>query len=173
MLRLLSKIHDLPVIPQTVGSPAGTIADYVLDPATGKIVAYELAGRQQARFFSCVDVLRYFDDGILISDPSVLQPVDELMRVQKLLQPRVRLRKLKVVTEDGDTLGKAADCLIETTGHFVAKLYVRPSLPQRIFTENMIIPRERIVEISPKQIVVRHDSEVTAPEGAIKPKVAG
>ena len=173
MLRLLSKIHKLPVIPQTVGSPAGTVADYVLDPSTGKIVAYELSGRGEARFFSCVDVLKYYDDGILISDPDVLQPVSELLRVQSLLKPRVRLHKLKVVTEEGEKLGKAADCLVDTTGHFVAKLYVTPSMPKRIFTENMIIPRQHILEITPKQILVRHHHTPAASKVKIEPKVAG
>lgn len=173
MLRLLSKIHKLPVIPQTVGSPVGTVVDYVLDSSTGKIVAYELAGRGEARFFSCLDVLKYFDDGILISDPEVLQPIGELLRVQSLLDPRIRLHKLKVITEEGEKLGKAADCLIDTTGHFVAKLYVTPGLPKRIFTENMIIPRQHILEITPQHVVVRYHQNPAASKAKVEPKVAG
>lgn len=167
MLQLLSTLPGLPVIVEGTGQVAGTLQGWVLDPDTGKVGAYRL---KDGRYLSPNDIRSYHPEGLLVGDENTPQPLEELVRIKELVGSAPNIMKLPVVTEPGERLGKVHDVAVETTGHFLAKLYVRPSLLGRLFTEERIFSREHIIRITSQQIVVRYDKDVPAP--GVEPEVA-
>lgn len=170
MLKLLSNLRGQPVVAQQLGKPIGAIDDWVIDPERGQVVAFELTGRQERRFLSGVDIINHLDAGLVVAGEDALQSVDELVRVKKLIDDRCTLIGSKVVTEKGKRLGKVRDCLIDSAGLFIAKLYVQPNLLDRVFSEEMILPREHIVKMTPREVIVRYDMKASSP--GIEPEIA-
>lgn len=158
MLKFVSQIVGLPVVPQDLPEPAGTIARPVVDPATGKVGAYELRSRQSRRFVSVIDIISYFEDGVVIRDNDAIQQPDDLVRLKPLLSEPFTPSGVRVVTESGRRLGKVADYSIDTGSHLIAKLHIRP--PFWIWREELIIPREHVTKMSRREIVVRYDGTV-------------
>ena len=163
---MLSTLQGQPVVAQHTGETVGAVADWVIDPGKGKVEAFELSG---GRFVSPVDVLNYLDAGLVVASRDAAQSPDELVRVKKLLSERCRLIGCKTVTERGKRLGKVKDGLVDTTSLFIAKIYVQPQLWNRIFQEERIIPREQVVTMTPKQVVVRYDVKPQASEVEAEP----
>lgn len=167
MLKLLSTIIGRPVISQRDGRRVTTVVEAVGDSATAKVVAYKIGAGPS--LLSTTDVLAYLDDGLVVSDADALQPESELVRVKQLGDTRTKFLGSKVVTEQGKRLGTVNDILIETDGHFLIRLHVRPSWPARLFANERIVSRERIVRLSAREVVVRYDEK--APVSA-EPEIA-
>lgn len=168
MLRLLTHIYGLPVIAQAAGTPITTIDEAVFDSDKGKVVAYKV--KERGKLLSTVDILNYFDDGVLVGSADVLQNPHELPRVADLLTENIGLVGLRTVNEQGERLGKVEDVLIDSSGHFLAKLYVKPGLFHRFVTDQLIISRDQVVKITPREAVVRYD--VKAQPAGAEPEVA-
>lgn len=165
----MTSLIGSPVIAQHVPKPIGYVRDAVIDPEHGKVVCWELRSRRANRFLATIDVLGYTDNGLLIGDADVPQSLNDLARVKILLEHPVHLLKLPVVTEQQKRLGRVKDCLIETTGHFIAKLFVAPSLLTRVFEDEIVIGRERVIKITAAKVIVRYD--VKSPARAGEPEI--
>ena len=163
MLRLVSSVLGLPVMLHHTAQKIGDVGTFVVDPAKGKIEAYEMQGRRKQRYLSTVDVLDYYDDAITARDADALQEATDLVRLTGLLEERTDLLGLRVVSQRGRRLGKVKDALFDTQTHFIAKLYVKPGLTSRLLTSELVIAREQIVAVTPKQVTVRYDEKAAAP----------
>jgi sporulation protein YlmC with PRC-barrel domain len=157
MLKLLSTIIGQPVISQRDGIKLTTVTGVVGDASSGKIVAYRVASTPG--FIVTTDILAYLDEGLVISDADSMQPEDELIRIKRLGDSRTAFLGTKVVTEQGKRLGTVNDILIETEGGFMTRLHVRPGFPNRLFSSERIIPRERVIKMDSCQAVVRYDEK--------------
>ncbi len=165
MLKLLSTVVGRPVLSQRDGGRLADVAAVVGDTDTAKVVAY----RAGDGLVSTADVMAYLDEGLVVADGDAIQPEDELVRVARLGDRRTGFVGLKAVTEQGRRLGTVDDVLIETEGHFVARLHIRPPFPFRLFAGERIVPRERIVRMDARRVVVRYDDK--APVSA-EPEIA-
>lgn len=169
-LRLLSEILRLPVVSSQTGKPLGMVNDFVLDAAKGVIEAYEVRSGRHKRYLSTVDISKYYDNAVLVPSPDVLQRTDELIRLKELLNSPIRIIGSKVVTEEGKKLGTVRDCMIHSTGHFIAKINVKPNLLARVVSEERIISRENILKVMPRKVVVRYDMKAQAAN--VEPEIA-
>lgn len=168
MLRLLSTIISRPVIAQREGAAVAAVTEAVCDPAKAKVIAYRVD--TAPGFVATSDILTYLDDGLTVSDRDAIQAEDDLIRVKRLGEQRTAVLGLKVVTEQRKRLGTVSDALIETDGHFLSRLHVRPRFPSSLFGSERIIPRERVVRMDSREVVVRYDGEAR-PVGA-EPEIA-
>lgn len=169
-MRLLSEILKLPVVSSQDGKSLGHVDDFVLDPAKGVIVAYQVRIGRNRTYLSTVDITKYYDNAILVPSPDVLQRSNELIRLKSLLKSPLKLIGSKVVTEEGKRLGNVRDCQIHSTGHFIAKIHVKPSLLASMMSEERIISRENIVKVMPGTVVVRYDMKAQAAN--VEPEIA-
>lgn len=167
MLKLLSTVIGRPVISHRDGRRVTNVAGVVGDSTTAKVVAYRVSNGPG--LVSTTDILAYLDEGLVVADGDAIQPEDELIRVKRLADKRTGFLGLKVFTEQGKRLGVVDDVLIETDGHFLVRLHVRPSFPARLFARERIIPRERVIRMNHREVVVRYDEK--APVSA-EPEIA-
>lgn len=160
MLISLRSVPGLTVVTQAGPHRLGQIAAPILDPDKGVIAAYRLTDRPPT-YLATVDVAGYTGDAVVTNTPDAVQPPDDLVRLQPLLAADLDPLKLKVVDENGQRLGTASDYEFDTTDHRIARLHVRPSWWRRFTASDLILPRERIVRITPEGITVRYDGSVT------------
>lgn len=164
MLKLLTSIAGLPVVAQREGQTIGHLAEAVFAPDKGVIIAYRVKGTSKQSYLSTVDILAYLDEAIVVADAEVLASDDDLVQVKRLGADKIKLLGLRVETDQSKRLGRVTDCLLETSSHLLAKVYIGRPFWQRPFSSDLIIPREQIVHITPRLMVVRYDVEAKAPE---------
>lgn len=168
MLRLVSSLLKQPVMAAHLPQPLGFVRDYILDPDKGQLVAYAVKSGRHTTYVSTVDVVKHFDDAVQVSNAEALQDLDELVRIKHLIHAPIKLIGAKVVDENGASLGKVKDALFDTLDHRIARLHIKPTLVEQLFTEERIIPRDRIVRIEPRHVVIRNVEKTLAAEPQVE-----
>jgi len=85
------------------------------------------------------------------------------VRLKALKSDNFTLIRKTVVSDMGRKLGSVEDFTINIETNKVQKLYVKQSIMRSFFGSSLIIDRTQIVDVTPKQIVVR---EATLKAGA-------
>lgn len=136
----------------------GVISDIVIDPANGNFVGIliqEEFGKNAIKALAEKDIVAFGLDFILISEYSALGEINEIVRIQNIINTKTRILKNKVYTETGVYLGKVYDFTLDIDNKRLSRLYVKhPFFLQGGFLENKIIPYVQIVSIDKKKIVV-------------------
>lgn len=153
MLKLHSQLSGLPLMGLREGHEAGRIRDLVIDPETGRLLAYlvEFGLLRGPRIIAASDVREISPDLAIIDSSDDITTPDEIIRVADLLDSRFRLIGSRVVTESGDRLGKVSDYAVDVITHSLERLDVKGGLSGR----ELLISRTEIVRIEPGEVVVR------------------
>lgn len=166
MLRLVSDLVGVPIVAEADGQALGRCTGIVFDSEKGKVLAFGLAG---GRYVSTVDIRAYLSEGLIVGEINAAQPLDDLPTVQEAEKKGIRPVGVKAITAKGNRLGKVSDAELETDGHFIVKLHVKPPW-WRPAGRDLIIPRERVVRYEPGRVVVRYDDGERP--AAVEPEVA-
>ncbi|MEX2043576.1 MAG: PRC-barrel domain-containing protein [Patescibacteria group bacterium] len=174
MLKLLSDLTGQPVVSERDGTPAGRVRQPVFDAAKGKVLAYRLGGPAAMHgsggaYVSTVDVRAYLDHGLVIAGPEIAQPLEDLPAVRRAVDAGIEPIGLRAETNKGKRLGKVDDLTIETEGHFLTKLHVKPPWWQPT-GKGLIVPRSRVERFEPGRVVLRYDSDGST--AGLEPEVA-
>lgn len=169
MLKLLSDLADQPVVSEREGAPVGRVRRTVFDATKGKVLAYRIGGGSTGTYVSTVDVRAYLDHGLVIVGPEIAQPLDDLPTVRKAVEADVDPIGLRAETTKGKRLGKVDDATIETEGHFLTKLHIKPPWWQ-LTGKELIVPRSRVDRFEPKRVVLRYDNDGNTAE--LEPEAA-
>jgi sporulation protein YlmC with PRC-barrel domain len=168
MLKLLSDLIGQPVVSERDGASIGRVRSVAFDAEKGKVLAYRLAGSADS-YVSTVDVRAYLDQGLVIAGPEVAGPLEDLPTVRKALESDINPIGLRAETTKGKRLGTVDDATIESEGHFLAKLHIKPPWWQ-LAGKELIIPRSRVDRFEPRRVVVRYDNGGSPAE--LEPEVA-
>jgi sporulation protein YlmC with PRC-barrel domain len=147
------------VVSQAGPQRLGQATDVIVDPDKGQVVAYRLDSHPTT-YLATVDVAGYADDAIITKVPDAVQPVDELIRLKPFVDAKLKPIGLRVTDEDGQKLGKVSDFIFDSTDHRLMRVHVRPSWLRMLTAKELILPRERIIRITPSEVIVRYDSSV-------------
>jgi len=166
MYALASKLIPLPVLSLQTGATVATVKGLVLDPATLEVVAFSCvvaghAGPEIALMLR--DVRELALDCVIVDSEDELTELDDIVRLKALRNENFTLIRKPVVSDMGRRLGNVEDYTINIQTNKVQKLYVKQSIIRSFFGSSLIIDRTQIVDVSPKQIVVR---EATLKAGA-------
>lgn len=165
MLKLLSDLIGQPIISERDASPMGRVRSTVFDAAKGKVLAYRLGDT----YVSTVDVRGYLDHGLVIAGAEVAQTLDDLPSILRAAEAGIEPVGLRAETNKGKRLGTVDDATIETDGHFLTKLHIKPRWWQ-LSGKELIVPRARVERFEPKRVVLRYDNG-GSPAG-LEPEVA-
>jgi len=171
MYALASKLIPLPVLSLQTGATVATVKGLVLDPATLEVVAFSCevgghAGPETAILLR--DVRELALDCVIVDSEDELIEIDDIVRLKALRSEDFALIRKPVVSDMGRKLGNVEDFTINTETNKVQKLYVKQSIVRSFFGASLIIDRTQIVDVTPKQIVVR---EATLKAGVFSPEV--
>lgn len=145
--------RGMPVADADTGEILGVVTGMLIQPDSGKIEGFFVQAKrflgQQHLFLSSLDIL-HVGRTVAVRDPDVLAPVDDLVRIQSLLEdPRTFLGQ-RVRTESGVFLGRCADVQFDTAAFAIAWLF-----PRRWLRYGRPVPIAAVVEVRPEAIVVR------------------
>jgi len=148
------------------GSYIGRVADLIIDPANGKLLALKMRKSSvfKPKIICTIDIQGYTPIFLIAKDDSVICDADEVVRVKEVLDKKVLIIGNKVETESGKKLGICEDILIDTETSMVIKFYVKSAGILGPLSSDLIIPSSRVVSINRDAIVVK--------ENGVKEKVA-
>jgi uncharacterized protein YrrD len=105
MRRLFTETVGIPVMLEDSTAPVGFVKDLVIDQETGRLAAFVLP---RGHAISTSEVVEW-DDYIVVRDEDSIGELEELVRVSRLVERQHRIFGKKVVTEDGEDLGRGYD----------------------------------------------------------------
>lgn len=144
----------------------GKVADLIIDPANGKLLALKLQSKIfKPKIICTIDIQGFTPLFLVAKDDSVVVSADEVVRVKQVLDKKIMIIGNKVKTETGKKLGICEDILIDTTTSMTIKFYVKTSGIMGTLQPDRIIPSSAVVRIDRDAIVVKEN-------GAVKKKVA-
>src|SRR5438270_8826890 len=100
------------------------------------------------------DVRQVAKDCLVIDSEDEIEEASEIVRLQQILETKFQLIGLPVLTESGHKLGKVEDYTLELASYRVQKLYVKQPIMKNLLLNHLVIDRDQITDVTPKQITV-------------------
>jgi sporulation protein YlmC with PRC-barrel domain len=164
MYALASQLQSLPVISLQTGETVAVIKEPLINPDDLVIMAYicTTARREQTLVLLVRDIREHALDCLIIDSEEELAEPGDLVRLGPLLkQSFTPLGKL-AVTDMGRRMGRVENYTVNLDTDKVQKLYIRQPLWRSWFGSSLIIDRAQIIDVTPRQIVIR-DTATPAP----------
>jgi len=137
----------------------GEVSDFIIEPESGKIVALLLKKRLFAppKIVSPQDIIDIVENSILVRSQEDATSLEEVVRAKEILAGGITFLGTRVETESGTHIGKVRDFIFDYPNFVVLKLYVQTNLLRELFQNELIIPTEKIVQVTKKAIIVSDD----------------
>jgi len=148
-----SKAAGTPVVEDMTEEPIGTISGILLHPDLGKVEGFFVAIRgflHTTELFLPAPDIRHWGSRVRIRDADVLAPIEDHVRLQRLMEEGRLLLLQPIVTESGRPLGICRDVQFQTSTYMLEWIF-----PRRFFRWGRPIPANAIIEVRPEAIIVR------------------
>ncbi len=155
-------IIGMPVTDDQMEEDVGFIRGILIHPDTAVVEGFFVTVRsffqQETIFLSSADIM-HVGTRIRIRHAHVLSPVDELIRLQPLLDEGRPMLGQHIITESGRVLGRCADIQFETDTFHLEWLF-----PRQWFRWKSAVPCSAIVQVRPDAIIIRDLLSVADPQ---------
>lgn len=161
MLQLSTAYYNKPVMSLRTGAQIATATEPLINPNNLKIEGFYCQDKFENKELILLtqDIRDTLPQGFAVNDHSVLVEAEDLIRHKKILEIRYQLIGKPVVVGKRKRLGKVVDFAVETETFYLQKLYVGQHLLKSLTNGQISVTRDRIVEITPKQIRVKDPKE--------------
>ncbi len=157
MLFWREKILNIPLMSLQTGGQLGVATEPIIDPHTLKIVAFYCEGKlieDHPAVLHTDDIREFGQLGFIINDSDDIMPINDLIRLQEILDLHFELIGKRVIDSTKDKLGKVQDYIIESETFEIMKLSVHRPILKALNDAELIIDRRQIIEINDEAIVV-------------------
>jgi sporulation protein YlmC with PRC-barrel domain len=161
MLQLADSLNGLAVMSLRTGGMVARAERPIINPNNLKIEGWYCRDHfsKQELILLTKDLRDIVPQGLAIDDYEVLSTPEELIRLKGILALDFQLVGKPTITNNGRKLGKVSDFATDTSSFFIKKLYINQPIYRTLNGGQLSLDRTQIVEITPKQIVVRDVEE--------------
>lgn len=162
MQKLYSELIGIPVLTEYSSAPVALIKDIVIDPDSGKVLAFCVNGQ---KIISSMDV-ESIGNSLVIADHDRIVPINEILRVETVAKMNISIIGARVIgNRSKKYIGRVVDYAIDTkhlslVAIHCAKVFFFFRFNERIF------PYKNIVKISKHTVIVKDSNEILALEKA-------
>lgn len=172
MLLQSSQLAHGRVISLHTGQQVATLSSPILSPHKLEVVGFYCEnGRGQKIALLSQDIREAAPGKILIDSEDELTAVNDLVRLQDVININFSLIGKSVKSLSKKRLGKVEEYIMDTLNFEIQKLYVKQSLFKSFAMQSLVIDRQQIVEVSDKYITVE-DAVIAKPAVAVVPPVS-
>jgi uncharacterized protein YrrD len=161
MLILGSRLLNSPVMSLQTGTRLASTIKPIIDPATLRILAYEVDGpllTEKPSFVRTDDIREYGRLGMIIDSTDELIGLEDVIRIQKIYTLQFPLIGIQVIDEHKRKLGKVDDYTLDTGDFLIQQLNVRRGFLKGITDTGLLVNRSQILEINNTSIIVKAPS---------------
>lgn len=158
MLVLGSRLHDTPVMSLQTGTRLAKTSAPIIDPATLKIMAYQIDGPlldEHPSFLRIDDIREMSGIGMIVDSSDEFVGLDDIIKLKKLHDLGFALVGMPVIDEHKHRLGKVDDYSVETGSFVIQQLNVRRGFLKGLTDTGLLIHRSQITDINDDAIVVK------------------
>ncbi len=140
------------------GTRLATATEAIIDPRTLQVVALFVDGpllSSKPAVLHTIDIRELSDIGIIVDSDAKLMPLDDLVRLQTVLDYNFELVGLRVADEQGHKLGKVKSYVVDLINFEVQQVYTEHSLLRSFNTIGSTIARSQIVSVDNAKMVVQ------------------
>jgi len=165
MLILGSRLLHTPVMSLQTGTRLAHTLKPIIDPATLRVLAYEIDGpllTEKPSFVRTNDIREYGRLGMIIDGNDEIIGLEDVIQIQKIYGLQFSLLGIQVVDEHKRKLGKVDDYTLDTGDFLIQQLNVKRGFLRGITDTGLLINRSQIIEINNTSIVVKAPSVKSA-----------
>lgn len=162
MLQLSSKLFNIPIMSLRSGGPVGTAVSPVINPNNLKIEGWYAVDRFSGKklVLPVSEVRELTRRGLAVNDHDAMTDPTEMVRLKKVIEIDYQLLGKMIITEKHRKVGKITDFAFEPESMYIQNLYARGRGLRSLASDELVIGRGQIVQITDKAIVVR-DTDVS------------
>jgi hypothetical protein len=112
------------------------------------------------------DIREVSPRGVIVDDVEVAVEPEDVVRLKKIIDLHFELIDKKVIS-GRFSIGKVVDYAVERDGFTIQKLYVEPTIWNKIKTNRLTIDRSQVIEVSHKYIKIK-SNEVKEPKAVTR-----
>lgn len=129
----------------------GTVADLLIDPDRGKIVALLIAAPASSELLALQTAdITTWGNRIHVREPEVLGPATDFVRLQSLLQEKRTFVGQRIQTKSGASIGKCIDVQFRSDTFDIEWIF-----PRKFFKKGLALPTSDILEVTERAIIVK------------------
>jgi len=155
-----TQILNKPVFAEEEKEEVGQVLEIIIDPENGQILGF-LVSQPFAKpsVVSNMDVLDISNDAIVINSANSLISPSEIIKIQEILNQKIKILGARAETESKKPLGRIEDFIIETETGSLMKFYIKSGF----FSPLLILPATSVLKIE-KNKVIFSDDVLTSPK---------
>lgn len=174
MLKLSGEFINRNILSLRLGGQVATAIEPIINPNNLKIEGWFCEDiRSKARLIlQPISIREMINEGFIIDDIDELVPLEDSIRLRKVVDLGFNLIGKQVVTDAKRKLGKVGDYALNPDDFVIQKLYVNQTIVKDFSGGGKVIDRTQIVEITDSKIIVRDTLDklsATAPIPAAEP----
>ena len=128
----------------------GEILQLLIDPKNGALLGFLVrAGGlfSGPKALSIIDIREWDPNGLVILSVNHVVPVDDIVRLKKIVDDKTIILGMKAQTESSKSLGNIDNLLIDTDANAVVKYYVKNILTgdERVFPSSAVVKIDKAV----------------------------
>lgn len=157
MLKLSADFQNRHVLSLRLGSTVALAGEPIINPNNLKIEGWFCEDiRNKAKLIlQPISIREIIPEGFIVDDIDELVPLDDLVRLQKIVDLHFSLVGKSVVTDTKRKLGKVSDYALKPESFIIQKLYISQSIVKDFSGGGRVVDRGQIVEITDSKIIVR------------------
>jgi len=162
MEKFYSNIVGMPVIEDDVFRAITTIKDVIIDPESGKVVAFSVDIRRNL-VIAPVDIISIGEFLKIHSVESIAEGSD-ILRVDIVQKKGIKIIHNRVETKNNEYIGNVVDFSIDAKTFTLKRLFTAKSFLGLIRYDQRIILEKNIIEILPDKIIVKENLKTAKEE---------
>lgn len=157
MLRLSNNYTDRSILSLRTGGVIGVALYPIINPNNLKIEGWYAQNHFEKgeHILPTREIRDFIAKGLVVDDHDALTHPDDMVRLKETIGIRFDLIGKSVISESKKRLGKVADYAVDESSYYIQKLYVNPTLLKGLTSDQLLIDRNQIVEITDKNIIVQ------------------
>lgn len=167
MLVSNTRLMDTPVMSLHLGGKVASLGAAIINPANLRIAAFEISSpaktRSSATYLLTSDIREYGTLGVIIDTTDEFITTGDVIKLDELIQLNFTLSGMRVVTKDGQKLGRVSGYTVDTLRFEIQQLSVRGGFFKSIQDPTgLLVHRSQIVEITNEAIIVKSSAQKAA-----------
>ena len=130
----------------------------IIDPRNLTIEALYVSGplvKSNPSVLHVRDIRESGSLGYIVDDSEKIMPLDDLVRLQEIINFNFNLIGNQAVDESGRTIGKVYDFTYEPNSFEIQQIYVKPPLLKSFSNPTVIIHRQQVISVTNEKIIVK------------------
>lgn len=171
MLLPINRFIDAPLISLQMEAEVARTAQPIVDPRKLIVVGFytESHRHEPQHVIHTSDIREVSHLGLIIDSSEDIMPLDDLVRLQQVIDFNFELMGIPVVDDRGKKYGKVSDYSVDPNSFYIQQLFTQQSFLKSLSSLSQIIHRSQIISVTNERITIKSPTvteEETAKAGA-------